>query len=61
MRRLLAEGEAQGGARLVARCAPDVADAARSLAPGLAARIGARFEIEAQPAFSRDRLDVAAR
>lgn len=61
MSRLLAEGEAQGGARLVARCAPEVAGAARSLAPLLVARIGARFEIESDAGLARERLDVAVR
>jgi Ribonuclease E/G family len=59
--RLLAEGEAQGGARLAARCAPDVAAEARRLAPMLAERIGARFEIEADTASPRERLDIVAR
>lgn len=54
------EAQAQGGARLVAVCAPAVAAAAEALAPDLAAKIGARFEIRPDAAAPRQRLEVAA-
>jgi len=60
MRRLQAEAEAQPGARLAATCAPGVAQAAEPLARLLADRLGARFVIIADPARSRERLDVGA-
>lgn len=60
VRRLEAEGAAQPGARLEARCAPGVAEAARPLGVRLAERIGARFTIKADPALARERLEVAA-
>jgi Ribonuclease G/E len=59
IRRLLVEAEAQPGARLAARCSPDVAKAARPLAEQLADRIGARFAITPDPALPRDRLEIA--
>ena len=60
IRRLQAEAEAQPGARLVARCAPQVAAAARPLAAKLTERIGARFTLEPDPARARESFDVAA-
>ncbi|HVI33781.1 ribonuclease E/G [Phenylobacterium sp.] len=60
IRRLEAEGAAQPGARLEARCAPGVAEAARPLGALLAGRIGARFTIKADPAVPRERLEVSA-
>ena len=60
IRRLQSEAESQPGARLCGRAAPQVVRAAQSLAGELAERFGARFVIEADPAFSRERLDVAA-
>lgn len=60
IRRLEAEGAAQPGARLIARCVPAVAEAAKPLARLLAQRIGARFVIEADAARPREQLDVAA-
>jgi Ribonuclease G/E len=60
VRRIEAEAAAQGGARLTARCAPEVERAARPLAALLAARIGARFAIEGDAGLSRDRLEVFA-
>jgi hypothetical protein len=59
IRRLQAEAAADGGARLVARCAPSVAAAAAHLAPLLADQIGARFTIAAEAAWPRERLEVA--
>ena len=46
------------GGRLIATCAPAVAQAAKPYADTLAARIGARFAIEANPDWPRERLDV---
>ena len=60
IRRLEAEGAAQPGARLEARCAPGVAEAARPLGARLAERIGGRFTIKADPAVPRERLEVSA-
>lgn len=53
------EHTAGPGARALARCAPEVATEAERLAPLLAARIGARFTIEARAEFARDRLEVS--
>jgi len=61
IRRLQAEAEAQPGARLTARCAPEVAKAAAPLEPLLAARIGARFVVEADPSARAERFDINAR
>jgi Ribonuclease G/E len=58
IRRIEAEAASQPGARLVAKCAPDVAKAAAPLAKLLAERIGARFSISPDAALPRDRLDV---
>ena len=60
VRRILAEAEAQPGARLNATCAPLVAKAAEPLARQLAERIGARFSITPDPGRLRERLDVGA-
>ena len=60
IRRLEAEGAAQPGARLAARCAPGVAAAAEPLGVRLAERIGARFSIVAEPGRRRDDFDVGA-
>ncbi len=60
IRRIEVEAASQPGARLLARCAPDVAKAAALLAKLLAEQIGARFSIAANPASPRDRLDVGA-
>ena len=59
IRRLQAEGEAQRGARLVARAAPSVAEAAAPLLPKLTEALGARFTVQADPDFARERLEVA--
>jgi Ribonuclease G/E len=60
IRRIEAEAASQPGARLVARCSPDVAKAAAPLGKLLAEQIGARFAITPDAALSRDRLDVGA-
>jgi hypothetical protein len=60
IRRIEGEAASQPGARITARCAPDVAKAAAPLAKLLAEQIGARFTITPDPAQSRDRLDVGA-
>jgi Ribonuclease G/E len=58
IRRLQAEGAAQPGARLVAACAPAVAESAAPLAALLAERIGARFSITPDASRGRDSIDV---
>lgn len=60
IRRIEAEAAAQPGARLEARCAPGVAEAARPLGARLAERIGARFSIKADPVLPRERQEVSA-
>ena len=60
IRRLQAEAEAQPGARLVATCAPAVAEAAAAAAAQLTAVIGARFRIEPDAALMRERIEVGA-
>lgn len=60
IRRIEGEGAAQPGARLLAHCAPAVADAAESLVAGLRDRIGARFVLQPDATFGRDRMEVAA-
>lgn len=58
IRRIEAEAASQPGARLVAKCAPDVAKAAEPLAKLLAEQIGARFSISPDAELPRDRPDV---
>jgi Ribonuclease G/E len=60
VRRIEDEAAAQPGARLAARCAPAVASAARDLAGALADRIGARFVLQGEASFGRDRMEVSA-
>lgn len=60
IRRIEGEATAQPGARLVARCAPEIATAAAPLARQLAERIGQRFSITPDVDWRRDRLEVAA-
>jgi len=55
------EAWADGGARLLARCAPVVSEAAAPYIGELAGRIGARFEIGPEPALSPDRFEISAR
>jgi hypothetical protein len=52
------EREAAGAVRVQARCAPDVAEAAQAVAPALVARLGPRFDIQADPARDREDFDV---
>lgn len=52
------EGRTQRGARLAARCAPAVAQAASDLAVALSDRIGARFVIEPDANLPRERFEV---
>ena len=59
LRRLEAEALADPGARLAAAAAPAVAAEAEKLAPRLAERIGARFNLRADPTRSRESFDVA--
>lgn len=61
LRRIEAEASAQPGARIDARCAPNVARTAERLGLLLAERIGARFAITADPACPGERLDVSAK
>jgi hypothetical protein len=61
LRGLEREGRADGGARLIGRCAPATADAASSYIGELADRIGPRFEIHADPALRRDQFEITAR
>jgi hypothetical protein len=61
MRAIEGQGRADPGGRLVARCAPDVFEAASAYAPILAGVIGARFEIIPDPGRRRDSLEVGSR
>lgn len=61
VRRLEAEGRASPGGRLSGRCAPAVAEAAKPALALLSARIGARFEVSADPTSPWDRIEVHAR
>jgi Ribonuclease G/E len=54
-------GAADPGARLLARAAPETAEAAALWSPNLVERLGARFEIVADLAFARARFDVGTR
>jgi len=60
IRLLEAEAASQPGARLNARCAPDIAKAAAPLARQLTEQIGARFVITSDAGLPRERLDVGA-
>lgn len=60
VRRMEAEGFAQPGSRLAARCSPGVAAAAEPLVRQLTETMGARFSVSADPACARDVLDVSA-
>ena len=61
VRRLEAEGRASPGGQLSGRCAPAVAEAAKPVLALLSARIGARFEVSADPDAPWDRIEVHAR
>lgn len=60
IRRLETEAATQPGARLAARCAPDVAKAAEPLVRLVASRFGDRFLIAPDPARLRESFDVGA-
>ena len=49
------------GGRLAATCAPAVAEAAKPALSLLAARIGARFEVKADPTLAWEQIEVHAR
>lgn len=59
-RRIEDEAAVQAGARLVASCAPEVAEAAADLIPKLADRFGARFRLAPDPRRPREDLEVHA-
>ena len=61
LRALEREGRADGGARLIAECAPDVAAALTPYIADLTDRIGGRFEILSNDASPPDRFQVTAR
>lgn len=61
VRRLEAEAMAAPGGRLVATCAPAVAEAAKPALGLLAARIGARFEVKANASLAWEQIEVHAR
>lgn len=61
MRALEREGRADGGARLIARCAPLVAAAAAPYAEALKGRIGPRFELRAEADRAAEAFDVSPR
>jgi Ribonuclease G/E len=54
-------GWADGGARLLARCAPLAAAAAGAYIGDLSARIGARFEISADASLPPERFEIETR
>jgi Ribonuclease G/E len=60
LRALEREGRADGGARLVGRCSPAAAAAARPYIGELTDRIGPRFEIRADPALAQDQFEAFA-
>jgi Ribonuclease G/E len=60
LRGLEREGRADGGARLIGRCAPAAAEAASPYIDDLTDRLGRRFEIRADAAFRRDQFEIAA-
>jgi Ribonuclease G/E len=59
-RRLLAEGRADPGGRLLVRCAPEVAEAFAAVAPAVAERLGGRFRVQAEPGLGRELFQTAA-
>jgi Ribonuclease G/E len=61
LRAMETQGRADPGGRIVGRAAPGVAEAAAAQADALANVIGARFEILADPALARDRLEATSR
>ena len=61
LRGLEREGRADGGARLIGRCAPATADAAAPYIRELTDRLGPRFEIRPDPTLRRDQFEITAR
>lgn len=61
LRGLEREGRADGGARLLGRCAPAAAQAANPYMQDLAERLGPRFEIRSEPDFRRDQFEITSR
>ena len=59
IRALEREAVADPGVRLVARAAPDVAEAAASYLKALAGRFGARLSLAADPARARETFEIA--
>ncbi len=60
LRALEREGRADGGARLVGRCAPAAAEAAAPYAPALIHSIGPRFDIRPDPTLRIDQMEVTS-
>jgi Ribonuclease G/E len=60
LRALEREGRASPGARLLATCAPGVAEAVRPYEAALADKLGRRFEITGREGWAADRFEVAA-
>lgn len=58
-RALEREGRADPGGRLLARCAPAVAQAFNSLDAGVADRLGRRYVVEAVAEWPADRIEVS--
>jgi Ribonuclease G/E len=52
------EREAKTAVRVRALCAPEVAAAAQAVAPALVARLGPRFDIQADPVLAREDFQV---
>jgi Ribonuclease G/E len=60
LRAIEREGWADRGARLIGRCAPAAAEAARAYMDELVQRIGPRFEIQADDSLAGDRFEAKA-
>jgi Ribonuclease G/E len=61
LRALEREGRADGGARLIGRCAPQAAVATEPYMGALIERIGRRFEIQPDPMLARDQFKAHVR
>jgi Ribonuclease G/E len=59
-RALEREGRADPGGRLLARCAPAVAESFTALDAGVADRLGRRFSVEAVAGWPAERIEVSA-
>jgi hypothetical protein len=55
------EAKADPGGRLLARCSSEVAAASQDYTPGLAAALGARFEIDADHTLAREDFQVSVK